>query len=83
MVLMTCPSTLHPLESMDKRLKEFVHLNHLDLSRTINYQVNQFHDHIHISELSKQLSSLHLTVKQVFSIITDIQLFHLSFVLHV
>ena len=82
--LTNCPSTLQPLEQMDQRLKEFVRLHHLDLSRTINYQVNQLHDHIRINELSKQLSSLHVTVKQVSSlIITEIHFVHLSFVLHV
>ena len=75
---------MHPLGTMNQRLEEFVRLHHLDLLRTINYQVNQFHDHIHINELSKQLSSLHLTVKQLFSLITtEIQFVQLSFVLHV
>ncbi len=66
--LATCPSTLHPLEIIDRRLQEFVRLHHFDLSRTVNCQVNKLHDQIHINELSKQLSSFHLTMKQVYII---------------
>ena len=38
----SCPSTmLSSLEIIDQRLKEFVRLHHLDLLRTINYQMNK------------------------------------------
>jgi hypothetical protein len=60
-----CPTTLSPLEIIDKRLKEFVRLHHLDLLRIINYQTYKCNTNIHIMKLSKQLSSFHLTVKQV------------------
>ena len=40
--LKSCPSTLpHSLEIIDQKLKEFVRLHHLDLLRTINYQIMQ------------------------------------------
>jgi hypothetical protein len=62
----SCPTTiLSSLEILDQRLKEFVRLHHLDLLRTINYQVNKLNHNIHMKNLSKQLSSFHLTMKQV------------------
>ncbi len=61
----TCPSTLPPLEIIDQRLHEFVHLHHLDLRRTINYQISKLNSDILIKKFSKQLSKFHLTVKQV------------------
>jgi hypothetical protein len=58
--------TLRPVqEIIDQRLKEFVRLHHFDLLRTINYQISKLNSNIHIKNLSKQLSSFHLTVKQV------------------
>ena len=80
----TCPSTLHPLETIDQRLKEFVRLHHLDLSRTINYLINNLHNHIHTNELSKQLSSFSLTMKQVLSIIKiEVRFVYMSSVIHI
>ena len=61
----TCPSTLLPLEIIDQRLKEFVRLHHLDLLRTINYQISKLNSNILIKKFSKQLSTFHLTTKQV------------------
>jgi hypothetical protein len=60
-----CPSTLPRLEIIDPKLKEFVRLHHLDLLRTINYQISKSSSHILIEQFSKQLSSFHLTTKQV------------------
>jgi len=68
--LKSCPSTLpHSLEIVDQRLKEFVRLHHLDLLRTINYQICKLNFNIHIKKLSKQLSSYHLTIEQVVTYI--------------
>ena len=53
------------LEIIDSRLKEFVRLHHLDLLRKINYQISKLNSNIHIEKFSKQLSSFHLTAKQV------------------
>jgi hypothetical protein len=61
----TCPSTLPPLEIIDQRLKEFVRLHHLDLLRTINYQIFKLNSNILIKKFSKQLSTFRLTAKQV------------------
>jgi hypothetical protein len=58
-------STLPRLERIDSRLKEFVRLHHLDLLRTINYQISKLNSHILIEQFSKQLSSFRLTTKQV------------------
>ena len=44
----TYPSTLLPLEIINQRLREFVRLHHLDLLRTVNYQISK--------KFSKQLS---------------------------
>ncbi len=61
----SCPSTLPRLEIIDSRLKEFVRLHHLNLLRTINYQICELNINIQIEKFSKQLSSFHLTTKQV------------------
>jgi hypothetical protein len=61
----TCPSTLHALEIIDQKLKEFVRLHHLDLLRTINYQISKLNGNILIKKFSKQLSTFRLTTKQV------------------
>jgi hypothetical protein len=63
----SCPTQLSSLEIIDQRLKEFVRLHHLDLLRTINYQIYKLNTNIHIMRLSKQLSSFHLTTKQVLT----------------
>ncbi|CAF1462144.1 unnamed protein product [Didymodactylos carnosus] len=47
-------------EIIDKRLKEFVCLHHIDLLRKINYQVNKLKDNIY----EKQLSYYYLTTEQ-------------------
>ena len=59
------PLTLPPLELIDKRLKEFVRLHHIDLIRTINYQINKFKDQIHEKQLFQHFSSYHLGTEQV------------------
>ncbi len=61
----TCPSTLHPLEIIDQRLREFVRLHHLDLLRTVNHQISVLNSNILIKKFSRQLSTFHLTPKQV------------------
>jgi hypothetical protein len=61
----TCPSTLPSLEIIDQKLKEFVRSHHLDLLRTINYQIFKLHSNIPIKKFSKQLSTFRLTAKQV------------------
>ncbi len=61
----TCQSTLPLLEINDQRLREFVSLHHLDLLRTINYQISKIHSNIPIKKFSKQLSTFRLTPKQV------------------
>jgi hypothetical protein len=60
-----CPSSLSPLQIIDQRLKEFVRLHHIDLLRTIKYQVNKLKDNIYEKELLKQLSNYNLTTEQV------------------
>jgi hypothetical protein len=71
----SCPSTLPRLEIIDQRLKEFVRLHHIDLLRTINYQIGKLNSNIHITKLSKQLASFRLTVKQVLK---RIDIFYIS-----
>ena len=61
----TSPSTLPSLEVIDPRLKEFVRLHHIDLLRTINYQISKLNTNILIKKFLKQLSTFHLTKKQV------------------
>ncbi len=58
-------SALPPLEIIDQRLKEFVRLHHLDLLRTINYQIFKLNSNILATKFSKQLSTFRLTAKQV------------------
>jgi len=60
-----CQSSLPRLEIIDPKLKEFVHLHHLDLLRTINYRIYKLNSNIHIEKFSKQLSSFHLPTKQI------------------
>lgn len=68
----SCPLTfLSSLEIIDLRLKEFIRLHHIDLSRTINYQVIQFKDIIYESNLFQQLSSFHLSLEQVLTCIQN------------
>ena len=67
---LTCPSTLTPSEIYDKRLKEFVRLHHIDLMRTINYQITKLQDSIYEKTLFHQLCSYyHLNNTQVFKIL--------------
>jgi hypothetical protein len=63
--LSSCPTTLHSLEMIDQRLKDFVRLHHIDLVRTVNYQKNKLKDIIYEKRLFNQLSSYHLTEVQV------------------
>ncbi|CAF5178217.1 unnamed protein product [Rotaria magnacalcarata] len=63
--LSSCPTTLHPLELIDQRLKEFVRLHHIDLVRTANYQKHKLKDIIYEKRLFNQLSSYHLAEVQV------------------
>ena len=69
------PSTLPNLEIMDAKLKEFVRLHHLDLSRTIQYQIGKLNININIKKFSKQLSLFHLTTKQVLILIKVLYIF--------
>jgi len=61
----SCPFQLSDLEIMDKRLKEFVHLHHLDLLRAVKYRVTKLKDNIQEKQLYKQLSYYYLTTEQV------------------
>jgi hypothetical protein len=70
-----CPSTLSPFEIIDKKLKEFVRLHHIDLLRTINYQIYELNSNTHIKKLSKQLYSFRLTKKQVLIMIEILYIF--------
>ena len=63
--LLSCPAIFVQIELLDQRLKEFVRLHHLDLTRTINYQINRFKDTIYDQHLFQQVSSFHLTTEQV------------------
>ncbi|CAF4352917.1 unnamed protein product, partial [Rotaria magnacalcarata] len=62
--LSSCPTTLHSLETIDQRLKEFVRLHHIDLVRTVNYQKHKLKDIIYEKRLFNQLSSYHLAEVQ-------------------
>ena len=79
----SCPSTLSALEIIDQRLKEFVRLHHIDLLRTISYQLNKLKDNIYEKELSKQLASYCLTIEQVIHNKSNCiyTLFHFSFLI--
>ncbi len=61
----SCPFQLSDLEIMDKRLKEFVHLHHLDLLRVVKYRVTKLKDNIQEKQLYKQLSYYYLSKEQV------------------
>ena len=61
----SCPTTLHSLEMIDQRLKDFVRLHHIDLVRIVNYQKNKLKDIIYEKRLFNQISSYHLTEVQV------------------
>ncbi|UJR12871.1 hypothetical protein I4U23_017045 [Adineta vaga] len=61
---LSLPSTLTPIEVIDRRLKEFVCLHHIDLLRTVNYQVNKLKDEIYEKQLFKQLTFYYLTADQ-------------------
>ena len=69
------PSTLPHLEIIDSKLKEFVRLHHLDLSRTIHYQIGKLNTNTNIKKFSKQLSLFHLTTKQVLILIEVLYIF--------
>ena len=58
-------STLPPLEIIDKRLKEFVRLHHMDRLRACSYHKCKLNIQILIKQFSKQLEKFHLTTKQV------------------
>jgi len=62
---LSCPFKLTDLEIMDQRLKEFVHLHHLDLLRAVKYRVTKLKDNIQEKQLYKQLSYYYLTTEQV------------------
>ncbi len=74
------PSALTTLEIIDPKLKEFFRLHHFDLSRTINYPIYKLNSKIHITKLSKQLSSFHLTTQQVIVVFIEIVYKFLFFV---
>jgi len=62
----TCLSTLAPLDIYDMRLKEFVQLHHIDLKRTINYQITKLRDHIYEKTTFQQFYSYYqFDTKQV------------------
>ncbi|CAF3471593.1 unnamed protein product [Rotaria socialis] len=73
MQLSSCPTTLHSLEMIDQRLKEFVRLRHVDLVRTVNYQKHELKDIIYEKRLFNQLSSYHLAEHQAIDQITTIR----------
>ncbi|CAF4939805.1 unnamed protein product, partial [Rotaria socialis] len=62
--LSSCPTTLHSLEMIDQRLKEFVRLHHIDLVRTVNYQKHKLKGIIYEKRLFNQLSSYYLAEVQ-------------------
>jgi hypothetical protein len=61
---LSCPKTLS-LINIESSLKEFVRLHHFDLTRKVNYHINQFKDCIREKELYERLSSYTLTKDQV------------------
>ena len=63
---LSCPKSME-LSKIESPLKEFVRLHHIDLTRKINFQVNQFKGHIHEKELFQQLSSYSITNEQVIN----------------
>jgi hypothetical protein len=60
----SCPTSLQ-LSLVESQLKEFVRLHHLDATRKIHFQLNNFKDHIREQELLQQLSTYPLTQEQV------------------
>jgi hypothetical protein len=61
------PVTLLPLESLDQKLKDLVHVQQKYLSIQMNAQLKQYRDAIHEKDLFQALSMDSLTVKQVRS----------------
>jgi hypothetical protein len=62
--LISCPKTLS-LINIESRLTEFVRIHHFDLTRKVNYHINQFKDCIREKQLDEQLYSHSLTKEQV------------------
>jgi hypothetical protein len=67
----SCPTSLQ-LSLVESQLKEFVRLHHLDATRKIHFQLNNFKDHIREKELLQQLSTYPLTHEQVIIIILSV-----------
>lgn len=57
----TCSS----LDVLETRLNEFVHLYHIDLSKLINYRVDQFNDRVREQQIFRKLSACQLKAEQV------------------
>ena len=62
---LSCPPTLHALDMIDERLREFVRLHHIDLMRTVRYRVTKLKDETREKVLFKQLSYYYLDTAQV------------------
>jgi len=60
-----CPFITPSLETIDARLKEFIRLHHIDLCRTISYQIYKLKSQIHERDLFQQISSFDLNEEQV------------------
>ena len=61
---LSCPKSMD-LSFIENSLKEFVRLHHLDLTRKVYYQTNQFKSFIHEKELFQLLSLYPFTNEQV------------------
>lgn len=59
-----CPKTL-PLETIDKLLKEFVHIHQRRFTRKIKCYMAQFRGQIRDYELWQELSAFGMTIEQV------------------
>lgn len=57
--------TFSSIEVLDARLNEFVRLHHIDLSKSINYRVNQFNDRVREQQIFQQLAVCQLNSEQV------------------
>ena len=66
---LSCPTSFESIQIIDQRLKEFVRLHHIDLLRTVSYQINKLKNKIYEKQLLQQLSAYNLTTEQV-SILT-------------
>lgn len=70
----SCPIKLKPVDILDQKLKEFIHLQRLRFTEKINARLTRYKDYIHENEIYQAVLSHIHTEEQVNSI--SFSLFH-------